>query len=239
MDDARWVSGVDGCRFGWLAVDVLFQGGRILEKKVRLERDLDGVVNGGPAPEMVALDIPIGLLEEREPGGRICDRLTRKELGRPRGSSVFSPPVRPLLQKETWEEVRGKGLSLQAFHIMGKIRDVDTWMNPARQERVIEGHPELVFARLNGAPMTHNKKRSAGRKERMTVLEKIFPDIATWAMEKHFARKDAARDDLLDACVLAELARARLQDRAQCLPPNRPCDQQGLEMVIWTLPQGG
>ena len=228
-----WVAGVDGCRLGWVVVEARLEEGRITALETRTARDMDEVIALGRQPEQVVLDMPIGLLEERVAGGREADRAARRILGR-RASSVFSPPVRPILGASSWEQVRGKGISIQSFHIMGKIAQVDRWITPARQSLVCEGHPELAFARLAGAPMTHNKKRAAGFRERLAVLEPHLPGVVAWAETRHYRRKDVARDDLLDAAVLVLVARDRLAGRAVCVPATRPLDARGLEMVIWT-----
>jgi predicted RNase H-like nuclease len=47
-----------------------------------------------------------------------------------------------------------KGMSKQAFAVVAKIRDVDAVMSPERQERIVEGHPELSFVALtDGRPL--------------------------------------------------------------------------------------
>ena len=129
------------------------------------------------------------------------------------------------------------GLSIQAFHIMDKIAQVDTWITPQRQETVFEAHPELAFARLAGQAMRHNKKKPEGQEERMAAIAPFFPDVAAWAAEKPFPRKAVALDDLLDACVLTRVALAYHQGSAVCLPPDRPKDARGLDMVIWAPPE--
>src|SRR4030095_12244879 len=90
-------------------------------------------------------------------------------LGR-RASSVFTPPIRPLLDATHYEHVRPYGVSVQAFHILPKIREVDRLMTPALQQRVYEAHPELAFRSLTGHPMRHNKKTTAGQRERLGAL---------------------------------------------------------------------
>ncbi|MDJ0839714.1 MAG: DUF429 domain-containing protein [Acidobacteriota bacterium] len=230
-----WVSGVDGCSSGWVVVDAFFEENCITRIKTRLARTMDEVLDGEPTPQRVALDIPVGLLEERRRGGRVCDQLTRKHLPG-RTSSVFSPPVRPLLSAVSWEEARTGGISIQAFHIMGKIAQVDAWMTPERQQTVFESHPELAFAVLAGRPMQYNKKKAPGRAERLAVLAGFFPGAEDWLSQRHYLRKDVALDDLIDACVLTRVAWSHLEGNARCLPPEPPRDARGLEMTIWMPP---
>jgi hypothetical protein len=56
------------------------------------------------ASSTIVIDIPIGLVDSAERGGRECDRLVRGELGRPRGSSVFPTPVRGVLAAQSHQQ---------------------------------------------------------------------------------------------------------------------------------------
>lgn len=58
-----------------------------------------GDVLGLPeAPTVIAVDVPIGLLDVPARGGRLCDQHARHLLkGTPRTSRVFSSPVRRML----------------------------------------------------------------------------------------------------------------------------------------------
>ena len=56
-----------------------------------------------PYPDIVAVDVPIGLLDAYEIGGRECDRKARRDLEQ-RGSSVFVPPIRAVLNARCYEE---------------------------------------------------------------------------------------------------------------------------------------
>jgi predicted RNase H-like nuclease len=190
-------------------------------------------------PVAIAIDIPIGLLDSPVPGGRSCDRDARKLLGRPRASSVFSPPTRPGLAARNYAEVvarNGAGMSKEAFNILPKIREVDALMTSKLQDRVLEAHPELAFRRLAGHPMRHNKKTSAGRRERVVLLRrsfgKWFPDV-TRVRLAHGLRH-VAFDDVLDACALALVAAHRLRGQARRVPDGPPPrDAKGLRMEIW------
>jgi predicted RNase H-like nuclease len=107
--------------------------------------------------KVVAVDVPIGLLEHYEKGGRACDRMARKFLGKRRGSSVFPAPVRSTLAAKSWDEAcslsrasapQGRGLSKQTFAILPKIKEVDALLQTHLKLRdvVREVHPEVCFA---------------------------------------------------------------------------------------------
>ena len=101
---------------------------------------------------------------------------------------------------------------------------------------VREVHPELCFWMLNNErPMRYSKKKSAGRAERLAVLneedsrsEEIYEEACS-----KFLRKVVGRDDVLDALVAALAARER-GDRLRTIPEVPPRDAKGLpmEMVI-------
>ena len=228
-----WTAGVDGCPAGWC---VVYLAPQTQEPVIRLCPDFDAVLTLRPRPNLIAIDIPIGLLDRRQVGGRECDRLARRRLPG-RASSVFSPPVRGLLGATRYSQVRGHGLSIQAFGIMTKIREVDRLMSPGLQERVYEAHPELAFRSLAGAPMRHNKKTPAGREERLRALERLASFRTVRALldtlAARYRRSQVGLDDCLDACVLAWLAGRIGTGAAQRLPAQPPLDAKGLRMEIW------
>lgn len=233
-----WVAGVDGCRAGWVVALVQQQPRGVQKHYIRFCNRFAEVLTLAPRPAVIAIDIPIGLLEVQQPGGRECDRQARRLLGR-RASSVFTPPTRALLEATRYEQVRSHSVSIQMFNIVPKIREVDRLMTPELQTSIHEAHPELAFRSLTGAPMRHNKKTPAGREERLRVLEqapgKLFREIRS-AFEngqKAFKRAQVAPDDLLDAYVLAWTAFRITKRQANRVPANPPVDQRGLRMEIW------
>lgn len=251
-----WVAGVDGCRAGWVVV-LLQCKGRRYETHIRLCRDFAEVLALNPQPAVIAIDVPIGLLDKPQPGGRECDQQARKLLGR-RASSIFSPPTRPMLKATRYEQVRTQGLSIQSFNILPKIREVDQLMTPGLQPRVHEAHPELAFMSLAGAPMQYNKKTQEGREERTRALERLLQWKGTplWlpfrrAATSHrdflrsqgrpYKKKGAtyiphshiAPDDILDAYILAWTALCISTGQAHRVPVNPLVDRKRLKMEIW------
>jgi predicted RNase H-like nuclease len=234
-----WVAGVDGCRAGWIAL--LLGQEQALDaslQTVQLCASFAEVLRLTPVPTVIAIDIPIGLLDAPHVGGRSCDGQARRLLGQ-RASSVFSPPSRLILEATQYAQVRGYGMSRQAFGILPKIREVDRLMTPALQQRVYEAHPELAFMWLTGYPMRHNKKTPAGREERLQAIEKLpgapFRDLRPgFERALHtFKRFQVAPDDLLDAYVLAWTAWRIGQAQAHRVPVHPEVDTRGLRMEIW------
>lgn len=230
------VAGADGCRGGWAVALWLAEApeGREAWRFVVL-RGFAEVLALRPGPAVWAVDVPIGLPEAPCPGGRFCDREARRLLGRPRASSVFTPPARCLLRTRSYEAVRGRGLNRQGFHLLPRIREVDALLDPARQERVREVHPELCFLELAGRAMRHPKRRAEGREERRRLLAAALGRgwDAAWREACRRLRATAAPDDLLDASVAAWTARRILEGRARRIPADPPRDGRGLRMAIW------
>jgi predicted RNase H-like nuclease len=70
------------------AVGPWSSGGRA--PSIRKVAALSHLLGGAADFDIIAVDVPIGLLDAYEVGGRACDRAARKLLGVPRASSVFT-----------------------------------------------------------------------------------------------------------------------------------------------------
>lgn len=234
-----WGAGVDGCRAGWMVVSAAWtsrQQATFLE--VHLCAAFTEVLALHPAPTALGVDMPIGLLDTPQPGGRPCDRQARRLLGR-RASSIFSPPSRLVLDATHYAQVRGHGMSLQAFGILPKIRELDGCITPTLQERVCEAHPELAFRSLTGYPITPNKKTAAGYAARFAALTDA-PQAPFYRTTESlvracntFKRSQVTPDDVLDAAVLAWTACRIAMGVAQRVPAVPQYDRRGLRMEIW------
>lgn len=229
----NWVAGVDGCRAGWIVV-LLRRTQRTWTHQVTLCPKFADILSLDPTPDVIAIDIPIGLLDQPQSGGRECDRQARQLLGR-RASSIFTPPTRPMLKATRYEQVRQQGLSVQSFNILPKIREVDQLMTPVLQQRVHEAHPELAFMSLAGVPIQYNKKTLEGQEERLRILGEAFREMRQ-AFDNAclaFKRLEVAKDDLLDAYVLAWTALRISTGQASRVPLYPLVDRKGLRMEIW------
>ena len=234
------LAGVDGCPAGWVvALSRPGQAGHEVVIHERFPEVLDAIGEDGVA----VVDIPIGLLDEHQVGGRDCDIQARKTLGRPRGSSVFPAPIRAALMATDWKTAKEYHLSKQGAAILGKIREVDRIITPQLQQRVIEGHPEFAFCELAGAPMRHKKSKPRGRAERLAVLQeragsgrcRHFVEIERVFAEERcrFTRRQVRLDDLIDAYVMLRVAVRFVAGRAARIPEHPPRDRRGLRMEMW------
>lgn len=182
---------------------------------------------------MVVIDIPIGL---PECGPRPCDQAARKIVGGKRASSVFPVPCRAALSaaSERASEINfrktGKRLSKQSQAILDRIKEVDQLMIPALQAHVREGHPEVIFAKINGGPLKHAKKSKAGEGERVRLVQKV--GIRIEHPERNAFGSNVGLDDIIDAAACLATARRIVVGVAQ---PVAPLDRRGLRMEIVSL----
>jgi predicted RNase H-like nuclease len=233
--------GVDACKKGWFAVALSSRD----NWKIGVFNSLEDLWNLWNPLSIIFIDIPIGLLNS---GRRVCDIEARKILGK-RGSSVFSVPCRGALETKTYRQacrinkrINGVRLSIQTWNICSKIREIDTWLrnNPTMQSKVRESHPELCFWAMAGEqPMAYSKKSPQGFAERLAVLKKMYPQtgaIVEMALGR-YRRKDLARDDILDAIVLAVSARCSAKS-IKTVPADPPLDKKGLPMeIVYAMPE--
>lgn len=230
-----WLAGLDGCRGGWVCVLEEEQTGRV--EALILPR-VEGLVGLAEVPELVAVDIPIGLPEA---GPRLCDRAARRLLGPGRGGSVFPAPIRGMLAAASYAQAceiglarDGRKLSRQTWNILPKIREVDAFVRGGggRADWVWEVHPELCFQqRAWGQPLRYGKKSDQGRAEREGLLE-AGERRAFGRLLRGLAGGPWARDDLLDAFAALGAARRIRRGEAQVLPETGQCDGCGLPMRI-------
>ena len=224
----RACAGVDGARGGW--VYVLDRGGSLTSG---LLPDVASLLRALPGDTLIAIDVPIGLPEAHP---RAADSLARQELG-PRRSSVFPAPARAALAATDYRDAcdrsfarMGRKLSLQAYHLLPKIREVDAALrgDSALLARTFEVHPEVSFAAMNGCPLASPKRRSAGREERLALVRSLHPDPLAL-----LPAGAVAKDDLLDAFAALWSAKRIAAGVARSLPNPIPHDAEGLPMAIW------
>ncbi len=231
--------GIDGCPRGWVIASSDEMLRDVLYAIIETAQIGEVIERAAACGDLVMVDIPIGLAES-EP--RACDLAARRYLGAPRGSSVFPAPCRAALDAESYASACalnfaacGRKISQQSFHILHKIRAVDRAMTPERQRFVRECHPEVVFARLNGKGrgLLTNKKRSAGRHERRTLLERRLGPIDVDGIRDQLGRGNLPTDDLLDALACLLAARNVVTGKELVLPEADPAvDERGLRMEI-------
>ncbi len=236
-------AGVDGCPGGWLVA--LWRKGSAGGIETGLCTTFREVLDLEPQPDLIAVDMPIGLPDVAIKGGRLCDNETRSRLGA-RQSSVFSVPSRASVVETDYAQACAVNLrhsdpprrvSKQCFNLFVKMREVDACVTRELQARVREVHPELAFWALNGgAPLDLPKKvKSApsapGLELRRLLLERAgFSRDITQASK--WPRRLVGPDDIIDACALAWSAERLWRGEGLILPSDPPTDGRGLRMEI-------
>lgn len=172
------------------------------------------LLDAHPDASLVAVDIPIGLPVT---GGRQADVLAR-EFVRPRGSSVFPTPPRPILEAGSYAAALALSRSLgiasiskQSFALGPKILQVDQLARG--DDRIREIHPEVSFRAMAGKPLMYSKKTWNGVSLRRSLLAQqgiVLPDDLGEAGV-------APVDDVLDAAAAAWSARRIARGEASSL----------------------
>lgn len=226
--------GVDGARDGWLAV-WRDQAGVAFSRYA----DAQQLICEHRAADVIAVDVPIGLTEN---GPRESDVLARRFVGGRRACSIFSAPVRGVIDCSTQplasqrhREIDGRGFGAQAFAILPKIREWDDLLHrdEGARLRVREVHPEVSFAALNGGiGLALSKKRSGGLAARKMLLADSFAGEVDRLL-RNVPRGMAAADDVLDALVALWTAERILAGTARSLPDPIHFDALGLPIAIY------
>jgi predicted RNase H-like nuclease len=219
--------GVDGCKQGWVTVELSshgFRRARLFSNFAALLAEVDGAT-------CIAVDIPFGLADA---GARTPDTAARKYLGG-QSSSVFPSPPRPSLlatdfaqANEACRRANDKGISQQSFALFPKIREVDAFI---ADERIFEVHPEVSFRVLNrDQPLNHRKKTWGGIQERRRHLASAGIELSDDLGDVN----NVGVDDVLDAAIAAWSARRITQGHARSFPsPPTQRDASGRVLAIW------
>lgn len=241
-DVPRYVAGVDGCRAGWVVVYRDVTGSR--PPHVAQVAAFSEILETPEAPEIIAVDMPVGLPEQAGKGGRAAEQAVRPHLG-DRKSSVFSVPARPAVMCTDYREACAVALahsdpprkvSRQSFALFPKIREIDELMTPELETRVYEVHPELGFWALNG-----NQAMSLPKKVKSKAhgpgLDQRRALLANHGFPRPFFEAElpsgVGPDDLVDAAVAAVTAERILNGQAEPFPAAPPRDAKGLRIAIW------
>jgi predicted RNase H-like nuclease len=231
MADPTPVAGVDGCRGGWIAI--LWRGFDTTAIPILCPTFAEVVALEAA---IIAVDMPIGLPEL---SSRDAERAVRPLLGK-RKSSVFPVPARAAFAAKDYREAcainrlhsqPARALSKECYFLFPKIREIDEIMTPQLQSRVFEAHPEVAYRMMNGEALPLSKKTKEGEALRKSLLQTAgFPIDTLPALD--CMRRDAGRDDILDACALAWVARRIRDGENERFPAQTRLDARGLRMEI-------
>ncbi|MCP9211075.1 DUF429 domain-containing protein [Streptomyces sp. NEAU-Y11] len=222
------VVGVDACPTGWVAVTLRAGAFAGAETATGLAEVLSRV----PDATVVAVDMPLGLLET---GERRADTLAVSEMA-PHRSRVFPVPPREVWLEEDYaaanqccRRITGRGMSRQTWGLAVKLREANACRDGG-DHRLHEVHPEVSFAAMNGSqPVAWSKKSWNGQAVRRGLLVAegiVLPEDLGPA-----GRVPA--DDLLDAAAAAWSAHRIARRTARSLPDPPELTEAGLPVAIW------
>ncbi|WP_342360167.1 DUF429 domain-containing protein [Terrarubrum flagellatum] len=238
----RWIAGVDGCPAGWIAAFRDLGSG---EARLRVVGRFRDVIEAPEQPEVIAVDMPIGLPARAGLGGRGPERLVRPLLGG-RQSSVFSVPARAAVEAADYRAACAAALkhsepprkvSKQAFFLFAKILEIDALLRRQMElcERVWESHPEVAFWRMNGKRPLQHPKKIRGRVNPEGIAERralLRGEGLSEALVSHAVPKGAALDDLIDALAVSVVAERIVRGEALSFPDPPERDAHGLPVAI-------
>jgi predicted RNase H-like nuclease len=223
------VAGVIPCGPGWLVASAKLNGATFAPETPRVMETFAEVLDERPSFSVIALNAPVGYVDETRTGGRTCDRQARALLGR-RGSTIHNAPTRASLREGA--TVERDGLDAVSIALLPRYREVAAEMAPFRQRTVFEVHPELSFFQINGdAPLRWTKKFEVGRDERRALLERRIPGIDR-VIDAEI--DEVAPSRLLDAAALLWTARRIFARAGTRMPSDPEWDDDGLRMeFVW------
>ena len=227
------IAGIDGSKGGWVCVSGYENNFREL-KFEKLEKFHDIKLKDF---NLVLVDIPIGLDIDLKKGGRIVDKLARKELLTNK-SSIFNAPSRLVLNAKNYEEAnkinksKGMGLSKQSWNLVKKIKEVDEYIRNSNKTIIFESHPEIIFQIMKRDKVSSKKKNKEGIIERRNLLVKSGFDKVF--LERNLSAKDNfyKQDDFIDACSLFWSANRAIANSEVKIPNDTLLDSEGIIMQI-------
>jgi predicted RNase H-like nuclease len=220
------VLGVDGCRSGWVGVEL--HDGRFAAAHVA--PTLAGMLAAAPRADAVGVDMPLGLMAGEV---RASDRLAQRLLAG-RSSSVFVMPPRPVFDAPDHATgtalavaLTGKGISIQAWGLRAKLLEAEALHELSLP--VFEVHPELSFRQMGLLPTDGKKKSWRGQRARIRVLAAHGIDLP----EDLGPVDTVPADDVLDAAAAAWSANRITAGTAFCLPDPPQVNETGQQLAIW------
>lgn len=220
-------AGADITKGRWIVV--VLEDGRF--QRAFVENTIANVLNVVEDFAVLAVDIPIGLPRGRR--HRQCD-VEAKALLKPNSSSVFFAPPHRVLIEPIYERANllskteyRRGISRQAYGLRTKILEVAPIA--ARDDRIVEAHPEVCFLTMKGAPLEFSKKTWNGQMERRSLLRAQGIEIP----DQLDPAGSIPPDDLLDAAAAAWTAWRVHRHQADVLPASERGCRRSQRQVFW------
>ncbi len=229
-------AGIKTCKAGWLLIS--FDPGDSRYEILHDDSEFEGAFE---SCDRIWIDIPIGLNDEAFE--RQCDILLREKLGTDHADSIFTPPIRPVLDAPTYAEasmqlyeLTGEKLSPNSWGMTPRIRKVDTLLRAKEswREKVFESHPELLFMQINGGRIFQSKKTKKGIRHRLGLVSGVIPEAKELfrSMKEEYRRNEVEETEMVDGLVLALAARKSADQPVKSLPESPETDSEGLRRAI-------
>lgn len=228
--------GIDGCKGKWVAV-------ALSENSFEVDKfdTIDEICERYRSADSMIIDMPIGLVESTN---EVRPESAARKYLKGKSSSIFNVPCREAVYSDSYEEacnknrsILGVGLSKQSYNVCSKIREVDEFLNSNHEwkNRLLEGHPEVCFAKLNNEKaVLENKTKIEGQKKRIDILSKYYKDtdkVVSKFLNDVKSRKKI--DDVLDALCLAVNGALGLENGFGCILEDPMEDINGLKMNMY------
>ena len=227
--------GIDGCKGKWVAVC-------LTEDKFEVNKfnNIEEICEKYQNADSMIIDMPIGLPEEIND---IRPEATARKFLKGKTSSIFNTPCRQAVYAENYtkaieENKRNLGVSLSplSYGICSKIREIDEFLNnnPEWKNRLVEGHPEICFAKLNyDKAVLENKTKPDGQKKRLGILQKYYNN-SDLVINKFLTEVPARKkiDDVIDALCLAITGVIGLKNGFKTIPETPMEDKRGIKMQM-------
>jgi predicted RNase H-like nuclease len=211
----------------WLVASAKVQGGTFAPEPPKLYDTFLEVLDERPSFSSVVVYAPVGYRDSKDGGPRTCDIEARQMLGN-RGSLIQNAPTLEVLRRGY--AVPEDHLDAVTIQRMSAYVEVFKEMSPYRQRQVYEGNPELSFFLLNDfTPLQLSKKTGEGRVERMEILTKKVPNIAT-VLDAEIP--GVSIRNLTDVAAMVATARRVFTKSAKRIPTDGEWDSEGLRMEM-------
>jgi 8-oxo-dGTP diphosphatase len=168
------------------------------------------------------------------------DPEARREM-KGRASTIFPAPCRAAVYGVTKAErldanvkVLGKKFTSQTDAIIPKIREVDEFLqtHSTYKNEIMESHPEVCFARLNGEVLMTSKHTNEGIRDRSKVLSKYLTEVTYEDIKEMASSMKCNMDDITDSICLAIVSNLYCQGKTETIPARPMQDETGLLMQM-------
>lgn len=227
------IVGVDGCRGGWMAFIIDKSG-----HTVKVYNSIESLCKENYDAQLIIVDMPIGLPESID---EVRPDSEARQLLKGKASSIFSCPCRQAIYENSYElanttnkKVLDKGLSKQSFAIAPKIKEIDEFLrtNESFRNKLVEGHPEVCFAKLYGKPVLEKKSTQEGVQKRLRILSEYHEGLDETIVQNTYKKSVAQTDDIIDAMCMAVVAKLGQHENLYTIPINPQRDRKGLAMQM-------